>query len=104
MNISKRDLSTSLVLILAMLFCSGCAVIRLGATAPDGKAAHSTLYAVDWPWRDLRQVVNRANVSVKTNAASISFKGEQDNPINTNALNTVNHLLNTTDAILQKVP
>lgn len=93
-----------LAALVAMVALNGCAVIRLGATAPDGKAAHSTLYAVDWPWRDLRQVVNRANVTVKTNAASISFKGEQDNPINTNALNTVNHLLNTTDAILQKVP
>lgn len=93
-----------LVVITCLLLFCGCAVIRLSAESPDGKKAHGTLYAVDWPWRDLKQVANRANITVKTNAASISFKGEQDNPINTNALNTVNHLLNTTDAILQKVP
>lgn len=110
-QLTRKELRVAFVLtligiaaLLSILFLTGCAVIRLGATAPDGKAAHSTLYAVDWPWRDLRQVVNRANVTVKTNSAAISFKGEQDNPINTNALATVDHLLTTTDNLLKKAP
>lgn len=79
-----------LVVITCLLLFCGCAVIRLGAQSPDGKKAHGTLYAVDWPWRDLRQVADRANIIVKTNGASISFKGDQESTINTNALNTLN--------------
>lgn len=79
-----------LALMIVVSLTSGCAVIRLSAASPDGPKAHGTLYAVDWPWRDLKQALSKANISVKTNAATISFKGDQESTINTNALNTLN--------------
>lgn len=90
--------------LVAIVALNGCAVIRLGAESPDGKKAHGTLYAVDWPWRDLKQVASKANILVKTNAASISFKGDQESTINTNALTTANKLLDTVGAIVGKAP
>lgn len=90
--------------VFAILSLNGCAVIRLGAESPNGQKAHGTLYAVDWPWRDLKQVASKANILVRTNAASISFKGDQESTVNTNALTTANKLLDTVGAIVGKAP
>jgi len=67
-----KNLTTKLLLLLAVLLLIGCARVRV---YDDSKQAGFVATTPAWPWQDSTRVLDKLNLSSKTNSFTASVRG-----------------------------
>jgi hypothetical protein len=72
-----------LLMIISLVLLCGCAAITV-ANVDGPKTTRTSIYVPAWPWQNSQQIVERFNLSSKTNAFTLSLKSSQTETGDTN--------------------